>query len=289
MVMLRRRTLLRARTLALLLAGTGCIPHHRNVPLSPPLVGTIRYADDTPAPGMVVTVDDRVSRARCRNPTRWATTDRMGRFSFPEISVPRDWVLIIPYDAAFTVFDVCVGRDSASLALAFTGRGPLTGGAPADSVRCILWSVRGQSRQSCASPSRCFQHGSSDHPRQLCTRMMDPSLHESGAWETPSARGFYRLLVPLEESRAQEAMVQWVQRLDDGAPRVVDSLVIPLAPHLWRLGPAELRTDSARTCVLVLSTGHREHWYHLNPRMSRTSLELGPPGHAAPSAACDRT
>jgi len=238
---------------------------------------------------MLVTVDDGGRWHPCRHPTQWATTDQTGRFYFPDVYVARRWALIFPPIERFSSsFGVCVGRDSASLTLAFTGMSSLRSAAPADTVRCIVWSAHGRWNQSCASPVHCRQYGSRDHPRQACSTLTEASIREGGAWASPSASGFYRLLLPIEDTDAQEALLQWVQRLDGGAERVVDSLELRLAPKQFQVERLEFRTDTGGTCITLRSAGRKAHWYSLGPTIQTTTLELGPPGQAVPRAECGR-
>jgi hypothetical protein len=268
--MLRRSTLTRSMLVASVFAGTACIPYHRTEPLSPPVVGSIRYSDNAPASGMLVAVVGSNWRHPCRDATHWVTTDQQGNFEVPASYVQTRWLLILPpMERFFSVFDVCVGRDSSSLTAAYTGRALLRGGEPTDTVRCILWTAGGSPQQSCAGRSQ-------------------QSVHTSGSWTTATSNGFYRLLVPTDDSRAQEAKLQWVQRLDGDGERVVDSLALPLAPMPLQIERAELHASAASTCVIVRSAGGKAHWYS-NPQVVATILDLGPPGHATPRPRCGRS
>jgi hypothetical protein len=219
---------------------------------------------------MLVAVVGRDWRHPCRDATRWVTTDRQGSFEVPASYVQREWRLILPpMEEFFSVFEVCVGRDSAALTSSYIGRASLKGDEPADTVRCILWSSRGSPQQSCAGRSQ-------------------RSVQTEGSWTNATASGSYRLLVPTEESRAREAMLQWVQRLDTGGERVVDSLALPIAPDPFQITQAELHTSAASTCVVVRSAGGKAHWYS-NPQVVATILELGPPGQTTPRTACGRS
>jgi hypothetical protein len=257
----------RAILLASALAGSACIPNHRPEALSPPLLGSIRNSDNSPAAAMLVAVVEYDWHGPCRKVTRWVTTGPTGAFEVPASYIVRRWIMLFPPIERFdNSYQVCVGQDSASLTVAYTGRVWLRGG-PADTVRCVMWSSRGRSWPSCAG-----------HNQKL--------VQADGAWTTPTASGFYRLLVPAEDSGAEEAMVQWVQRLDGGGERVVDSLPLPIARHIVDISKAELHTRAEGTCVTVTSLGRKEHWYSLDLSRVESTLELGPPGQAAPSKSC---
>lgn len=268
--MLRRSVCYRALLLASALAGTACIPHHRTERVSPPLVGSIRNSDNSPAAGMLVALVASDRPKHCRNASRWVTTDQTGSFEMPASYVQEDWLLVLPpMERFFSVFELCVGRDSATLTSAYIGRASLKDDAPADTVRCILWSARGA-------------------PQQSCTGRTQQAVHSEGTWTSAAGSGSYRLLVPNEEARAQVAMLQWVQRLDTGGERVVDSLALPIAPAPYQITLAQLNTSAERTCVVVRSAGGKAHWYS-NPQVVATILELGPPGQSTPRAACGRS
>jgi hypothetical protein len=270
--MLRRFALVRALVLATAVGGTACIPYHRTERVSPPLVGSIRNSDNSPASGVLVALVASDRPKRCRDASRWVTTDQTGRFEMPASYVQEDWLLVLPpMEGFFTVFELCVGRDSTALTSAYIGMSPLKGEVRADTVQCILWSARGVPQQSCAGRTR--------HPFR--------NVQSSGSWTNANASGSYRLLVPPEASRAEVALLQWVQRLDGGGERVVDSLPLPMAPEPYEIAQALLHTSAASTCVVVRSFGGKAHWYS-NAKVVATILELGPPGKTTPRAACGR-
>ena len=257
--------------LAATLAGTACIPYHRTERVSPPLVGSIRNSDNTPAAGMLVALVASDRPKHCRNASRWVTTDQQGAFEVPASYAQQDWLLVLPpMESFFSVFELCVGRDSAALTSAYIGRASLKGDVPTDTVRCVLWSAGGSPEQSCGGQSQ-------------------RAVQTSGSWTSASASGSYRLLVPSLESPVRVAMLQWVQRLENGDERVVDSLALPLAPKRWKIDQAELYTSAARTCVAVRSTAWREHWYSTSAQVVATILELGPPGQTTPRSVCGRS
>jgi hypothetical protein len=268
--------------LASALVGAACVPYNRSEPLAPQLAGSIRYADDSPAAGMRVGLAERNWRRPCRDVMRWATSDEAGSFNLPATDIRRRWLAVLPnFDRAPNTFEICYGRDSASLTPAYAGTVRLD--AFADTISCVLWSAHAVSRQSCASRSQLSERAHARNPSAF-----PQPIQVDGAWTTPTARGFYRLLIPTGGSQEREPILQWVQRLDNGVARVVDSLELPLATKSSIIDQAELRTGVGGTCLIIRSTGGPANWHSWGPQRLTTALDLGPPGQVTQRSACGR-
>src|SRR6185369_11762802 len=86
---MRQLRLHRAILVASILASTACIPNHRPESISPPLVGSIRNSDNSPASGMLVAAVASDWHGSCRKVAKGVTTDSTGAFEVPASYIVR--------------------------------------------------------------------------------------------------------------------------------------------------------------------------------------------------------
>jgi len=271
------RTLTPLATIACALALAACpLPVARTEATSAPIVGTIMWADGTPASGLEVGVSTDWDDAPCTRPAVHSRTDQSGAFQLPGTEKRYSTTWFIPnLDVGAPSFHLCAAVGD-TLRRAYRGRGSLSPTAQADTVTCIAWEWNAS-------------------PRVSCVGRAERGVVTGGAWadSTGGGAGFYRLFLTEEPTRVKgydkdkpqdrpHAYVQWLEPSAPGGPP-------GSAPHRVR-ATVGLDFDRAKVWAAreVQLWRREERWLaslhgykrELMNDMATAELvfELGPPG-----------
>jgi hypothetical protein len=206
------RTLARIATIASALVLAACpLPIGRTETISAPMVGTILWADGTPASGLEVGVSTGWSDDVCTRTLARSRTDQSGAFQLPGTEKHYSTTWFIPnLDPGVPSFRLCAAAGD-TLRRAYVGHGSLRPMAETDTVACIAWEWNAGPRVSCV--------GRAEH-----------AIVTGGAWtdSTAGSAGFYRLFLTEEPTRVKgadkdkpqdrpHAYVQWLEPRAPGA------------------------------------------------------------------------
>jgi hypothetical protein len=271
----------RARLTLLL---TACAPFVAACPLpiartetaSAPVLGSIVWADGTPASGLEIAVSTEWSDAPCTKPALRVHTDVAGTFRLPGTQKHYKTTWFVPnLDLAAPRFHLCATvRDTSRKA--YMGYGSLGEIAKPDSVMCVIW-----------------EWGAI--PRVSCTGRAKRAVVTGGRWAEEAGErgeGFYRLFLTEEPTRVKgyktprdrpHVYVQWVEP-PPTAPagqavrpyRVRETVSLPLdRDKVWAIAHADLWRREGRWMVSL--EGHK-HAFMNDMARAEVVFELGPPG-----------
>ena len=275
----------RARLTLLLVACApavaGCpLPIARTEATSAPVVGSIVWADGTPASGLEVAVSTGYGKTPCSSPLLRATSDAAGMFRLAGTEKHYTTTWFVPnLDRFAPSYRLCATvRDT--LRPMYAGYGSLRQFADPDSVTCVVWET-------------------ADSPRVSCAGRVQHAVVTGGHWIDTAGgggEGFYRLFLTEEPTRVKGydknkpqdrsfVYVQWVEPRAAGAaegaapPYRIRAIVsLPYDRNkVWTIQDVRLWRREGRWMA-----GLEGYKHAFMNDMARTELvfELGPPGQA---------
>jgi hypothetical protein len=188
------------------------LPIPRTESTSAPMMGTIVWADGTPASGLAVGVSTGWRDAACTRTEVRTLTDQSGAFQLPGTEKHYSTTWFVPnLDLVAPSFDLCAAVGD-TMRRAYRGRGSLGPTAETDTLRCVAWEWNAT-------------------PRVSCVGRAERAVVTGGAWtdSTAAATGFYRLFLAEEPTRVKgydkdkpqdrpHAYVQWLEPRSPDAP-----------------------------------------------------------------------
>ena len=114
------------------------------------MIGTMVWANGTPASGLEVAVSTGYGKTPCSSPMLRSTTDAAGMFRLPGTEKHYTTTWFVPnLDRVAPRYRLCAAvRDT--LRPAYTGFGSLGQTADPDSVACVVWELKDSHHVSCA-------------------------------------------------------------------------------------------------------------------------------------------
>ena len=264
-------------TAAALLLTACPAPIARTEMVSAPLVANIVATDGTPASGVEVAISTDWRDSDCRTATIRARADSLGRVHFDATSKHYSVTWIVPnLDRVPPRYGVCVAAGD-TLRHAYDGVGSLVGSVDGDSVACVIWEWKGNSRVSCA--------GGAQRTLETGGRWTDTAVPGG------SGVGFYRVYLTAEfamvkgrrrPTPAPHVYVQWVEAATaDGKPphRVRETVLVPIDRARIR-AVSEIRLWRRDTSWMMSLIGYRNGFMN-DFTQAEVVYALGAPGQVA--------
>jgi len=103
------RRLQRVSSFLAAFAFAGCLPVSHTLTTSPAVVGMYQRLDGSPVAGAPLALSSAGSDSTCSRAALHATTDSVGKFSFPETRRRERFILLLPVDRVFE-YTLCGGE-----------------------------------------------------------------------------------------------------------------------------------------------------------------------------------